>query len=70
MNLREYTRRRNTKFLRYLGDRRYLGNNRTRVWSKSIEENDISSISNQLGYLCLAIYPYPTYRHASGKHAL
>jgi hypothetical protein len=35
-----------------------------------MKEDDISFISNQLGYLCLVIYPYPTYKHASGKHAL
>jgi hypothetical protein len=70
MDLREYARRRNIKFFRYPGTRRYLGNNRTRIWGKNMEENNISSISNQLGYLCLAIYPYPTCRHAPGKHAL
>jgi hypothetical protein len=35
-----------------------------------MEENNISPISNQLDYLCLAIHPYPTYRHAPGKYAL
>jgi hypothetical protein len=30
-NLREYTRRRNTKLLGYPRTRRYLGNNRTRI---------------------------------------
>jgi hypothetical protein len=70
MDLREYTGRRNTKFLRYPRTRRYLGNNRTRVWNKSIEENNISPIPNQLGYLCLVIYPCPTCRYAPGKYAL
>jgi hypothetical protein len=70
MDLREYTGRKNTKFLRYPGTRRYLGNNRIGVWSKSIKENNISSISNQLGYFCLAIYPCPTYGYALNKYAL
>jgi hypothetical protein len=70
MDLQEYIRKRNTKFFRYPGTRRYLGNNKTKIWDKNIKENNISSISNQLGYLYLAIYPYPTCRYAPGKYAL
>jgi hypothetical protein len=68
--MREYAGRKDTKFLGYPGARRYLGNSRTKVRSKNMKEDNISPISNQLGYFCLAIYPYPTYGHASGKHAL
>jgi hypothetical protein len=70
MDLREYTGRKDTKFLGYPRTRRYLGDNRTRVWGKSIEKDNVSSISNQLGYFRLAIYPYPTYGYASGKYTL
>jgi hypothetical protein len=70
MNLRKHTRKRNTKFLRHPGTRGYLGNNKTRIRNKSMEENDISTISNQLGYFCLVTYSYPTYGYASSKHAL
>jgi hypothetical protein len=67
---RKYPRTGGTKPIRFLGTRRYLGNNNSRTQKKNIKKNNIFIIYSKHNYPCVTRYSPYTRRHSPNKHTI